>query len=157
MTRTCRWLLYGMLASLLLAPRSATANDLTDQQMADALIALHNFAEKHALSDAQMRTLIGEFAFNEQYFGKGGAGIIGENSYVLLRTDRNTLRLPGGEWQGKPYQEPEIVVTDGRRVISSVDGVDVAKLKIVIFSPGEVRIIDLSNYSGGRYLRNPPQ
>lgn len=125
-----------------------------NQDMVTKLIAnINSFAKKNGLSDAQLQSLLGELVLNEKKMKKGGVGVIDKQTFVVLNETNNAVVIAGKKWQGKPSSESEVVLTDGHRVLSPTDPVDTAILKILVFSPKEVRYIDLSNNSGGKYLR----
>ena len=125
-----------------------------NQKLITKLLAtLHEFAQKNQLSDAQLESLLGEIVLNSPAMRKGGVGLIDNETFVILNEERNAVLLAGRKWQGKKSSEYEVVLTDGHRVLSSVDVVDFSTLMILLFSPTEVRYINLSNNSGGKYLR----
>lgn len=117
------------------------------------VITLNAFAKKNGLNDAQLQSLLGEVVLDEQKMKKGGVGVIDKETFVVLNEPRNAIVIAGKKWQGKPSNESEVVLTDGHRVLNSTDAADTANLKILVFSPKEIRFIDLSNNSGGKYLR----
>ena len=139
----CSWLIssYG------------EAADMDGKLIADLINTLNQFAQRHALSDTQVESLLGQVVLNGQRLRKGGVGIIDKETFVVLKEHRNVLILSGQRWEGKESSEPEVVLTDGRSVLSSIQGMNVSDLKILIFTPTEVRYINLSNNSGGKYLR----
>ncbi len=85
---------------------------------------------------------------------KGGVGVIARGVYIFLDRKRNTLEIAKQEWQGKESSKKEIVFTDGKGILKSLDGVEPSKVIMVVFTPSEVRYVDLSDYSSGKYKRN---
>lgn len=138
--------------SFLLSPY-VKAIDMNQEIVAKLVATLNTFAKKNALNDAQLESLLGEIVLNGQKIKKGGVGVIDKETFVVLGEQRNTVVVAGKKWQGKPSNKHEVVLTDGRRVLSSADDVGVSNLKILVFSPKEVRYINLSNNSGGKYPR----
>lgn len=138
-------------------PHQARAQSI-DQDMSRKLVAdLEDFAKRNSLSDEQLQRLLGDTVLFGRDWAKGGVGIIDKNTYVLLDGGRKRLLLgpPGSRkaWKGGPSTRPQIVITDGKDVLASMTPADLSALRIVIFSTRDVRFIDLSNDSGGRYLR----
>lgn len=117
--------------------------------------SLGAFAKRNKLSATQLESLLGESVLNETKPAKGGIGVITKDVFVVLREAKNAVFVSGKKWEGMDSTEPEVVLTDGRKVLASLHGTDLDKLVILVFSPGEVRYIDLSRASGGRYIRQP--
>jgi hypothetical protein len=149
--RLSAFVILAILSFLLSPYVKATA--MNQEIVAKLVTTLNTFAKKNALNDAQLESLLGEIVLNGQKMKKGGVGVIDKETFVVLDDQRNTVVVAGKKWQGKPSNEHEVVLTDGRRVLSSTDDVDVSNLKILVFSPKEVRYINLSNNSGGKYPR----
>lgn len=126
---------------------------IKNEIIAELVNTITKFAQNHDLNDVQMESLLGEIVLNGPKLKKGGVGIVDSETFILLQEERNSMSLAEKKWQGEKVSESEIVLTDGRRVIGSMHGVDVSKLKIVMFSPAEVRYINLSNNTGGKYSR----
>ncbi len=146
----------AMLLFVLLLPRADIADE--NKQLESKLIsALSDFAKANALSDEQLRRLLGESLLNAPYFSKGGLGLIdSKETYIVLDDVQNKILLNHQEWQGLDSSKTEIVLVDDRRVLGSVGGVDLSNLKIVVFSPKEVHFVNMSNYAGGRFPRYLP-
>jgi hypothetical protein len=85
---------------------------------------------------------------------KGSVGVIARGVYIFLDRKRNTLEIAKQEWQGKESSKKEIVFTDGKGILKSLDGVEPSKVIMVVFTPSEVQFVDLSNYRSGKYKRN---
>lgn len=97
------------------------------------------------------------FADN-QFFSKGGIGIITKDLYIDLRSSKNELRMPAGkEWTGKDSSIPELVfVFDGRVWAPDVapgTGFDLSKSIVISFETDKVRFFDFAKESGGYYRR----
>jgi hypothetical protein len=124
---------------------------------------LHTFAQKHGIKEEDEAKFIGRLLMEQPAFpklGKGGVGIIDSDEYVSPESKRNELEIKGRNWFGKSWNENQIVVIDDQRVLSSISGKDLSNedfstLKIVIFTPKEIRFIDLSRGMGGFYERRP--
>jgi hypothetical protein len=83
----------------------------------------------------------------------GGVGKINEIIFVLLRESSNAVQLSGELWKGSAADQPEVVWTDGKNILSSSDNFDASQLCVIIFSRNEVRFIDYKNKTGGIYTR----
>jgi hypothetical protein len=96
------------------------------------------------------------FAANE-YFAKGGLGIVNPNLYVDVKSARNELRLSGGnKWVGKNALMPEVVIFFGDKVWSPQalpEGFDISQAIVVSFEAERVRFFDFEKMSGGFYRR----
>lgn len=114
---------------------------------------LKTFAMQHSLPQSDLLKMLGKFILEGKEWKKGGIGAIGHDIFITVDGSRNALKISGRMWKGKESSKQEIVLTDGQRVLDSLDGVDLSKIIIVLFSPSEVRFIDLSNASGGKFLR----
>ena len=161
--RTLRRLgLFGTIAAILLLSASCRAGEQASQDKAGDLMAtLRGFGQKHGMTDGEVYNLLKEaYLDSANQSKKGGVALIGKNTYVIVDDKRNGLAfggLGGDTWWGKKSTQPEIVVIDGRRVISSLDGVDPSHLTIVIFTPAEVRYLDLSDNELARFQRRVGQ
>jgi len=116
-------------------------------------IRLSEFAKEHGLSDAQLTAVLSDLVLNEQKLKKGGVGVIDAKTFIVVDESRNAMFISDKRWDGKPADEMEVALSDDQRVLGSVPITDLSHLRIVIFSPAEIRFIDLSNNTGGRYLR----
>jgi hypothetical protein len=114
---------------------------------------LQTFSKKHGLSDEQLQEVLSDVVLNSAQVEKGGIGVVDKDDFLVLREARNSLVASDKRWQGRPSGETEIVLTDGKEVVGVRQKLDLSKLKIVLFSPEEVRFINLSGNSGGKYLR----
>ena len=159
MKRKIQLTIYGIAAviflalSIALVPQHVGAKDMIPELNAKLLAALNEFAKKNSLSDKQLESLLGEVVLNSPNMRKGGAGIVDGETFVLLDEKKNELKISGKKWQGEESNKQQIVLTDGRQVFGSVTVEDVSKLKILIFTPSQVRYINLTNNTGGKYSR----
>ena len=148
-----RILNFIFLSIFILPPAELRAKDLNEELVSDFLIHLNAFMEKRSLDSATLEKLLGEVTLNTVKFKKGGVGVVDKDVFVILDGSRNGAVISGKIWEGKAINEPEIVITDGTRILSSLNDVDVNKIILLIFSSSEVRYINFSSNSGGRYLR----
>ncbi|MDO8704978.1 MAG: hypothetical protein Q7J84_08535 [Sulfuricaulis sp.] len=159
MKRKIQLTIYGIAAviflalSIALVPQHVGAKDMIPELNAKLLAALNEFAKKNSLSDKQLESLLGEVVLNSPNMRKGGVGIVDGETFVLLDEKKNELKISGKKWQGEESNKQQIVLTDGRQVFGSVTVEDVSKLKILIFTPSQVRYINLTNNTGGKYAR----
>lgn len=116
---------------------------------------LNAFAKQNGLSNEQLRAMLGDYVLNSPTIPKGGAGRIGEEeSYIVLDEAKNAILIGDKEWTGKNSKQPELVILGDHRVLGSVDVSGASSLKIILFSPEQVRYIDLSSSSGANYARH---
>jgi hypothetical protein len=159
MKRKIQLTAYGIAAaifvvlSIVLVSQHAGAKDMIPELNAKLLAALNEFAKKNSLSDEQLESLLGEVVLNSPNMRKGGVGIVDDKTFVLLDEKKNGLKIYGKKWQGEESNKQQIVLTDGRQVFGSITVEDVSKLKILIFTPSQVRYINLTNNTGGKYSR----
>ena len=160
MKRKIRLTAYGIAAaifvalSIALVPQHVGAKDMIPELNAKLLATLNEFAKKNSLSDEQLESLLGEVVLNSPNMRKGGVGIVDGETFVLLDEKKNELKISGKKWQGEESSKQQIVLTDGRQVFGSIIVDDVSKLKILIFTPSQVRYINLTNNTGGKYSRH---
>jgi hypothetical protein len=145
--------------ALLIVSARAEGDEASGEQelVAELLANLNTFAKTHDLNHSQMRDLLGEVVLNGRNFKKGGVGLVSGDVFVIVDGARNEIVLANKRWEGRPASEPEVVLTDGRRVLCAVPGADSGELRVVFFSPTEVRYIDQTTKSSGVYLRRSPQ
>jgi hypothetical protein len=94
---------------------------------------------------------------NQPYFpryGKGGVGVIDPQLSVITRGPANRMIVGDAEWKGRPRTESEtLIVTDGR--VTPSRWADLLRLpRIVRFTPGSICVHEMSQVSGGCYLRD---
>jgi len=146
-------LVYIIASVILFMDIIVMAENIDNKLIADLHYTLDKFKQMNQLDDLHMARLLGEIVLNTEEWKKGGVGIIDENVFILTDRRNNSIRIFGKEWEGKESSVEEVVVIDGNRVVCCLDGADTSKLKIVLFSPSEVHFIDLSNNTGGKYVR----
>jgi hypothetical protein len=122
----------------------------SDKIEGDADTALRTFSQKHSLPYAELKARLDDV---EQGLKKGGLTMIAPHAYIALNDSRNTLVFPNREWHGKESSAPEIVMTEGVRIIDSLKGVDSTKIIVVFFLPSEVRRIRLGGGKGYYFKR----
>lgn len=126
-----------------------------------------DFARQHSLSDSEVMEVLGALIVTDEnlkkvtgrmifdgkylhYMNVGGVMPLGRGIYYFADRARNTLSVShNSEWEGLESSQPEAVFTDGEHVSHTLDGIDLSKAMIVIFSPSEVRFLDLMGHSGG--------
>ena len=115
---------------------------------------LWSFGEQHSVSSYELRALMGEWAIDRELWGKGGVGTLGHPLYVVLEGERNIVLLGDGrEWKGRSSGEAEIVLVTKDRDVVDDSSFDYNDGVIIFFRPDEVRFIDFSTNTGGRYTR----
>ena len=96
------------------------------------------------------------FATNE-FFAKGGIGIVSENLYIVVKSAKNELVLgAGGRWAGLDAGRPEVVIFFEGRIWSLQaipDRFDLSKAVVISFESDKVRFFDFHSMSGGYYRR----
>jgi hypothetical protein len=94
--------------------------------------------------------------FDSQFFpahGKGGIGIIENNSYVLTTTPDNEMSCGGARWKGHPRAEREMIMCRGSTIIA-FNFADLQKDDFVVrFTPKHIHIYNLKAMSAGYYIR----
>jgi len=114
---------------------------------------LQEFAQQNSLDDEQLNAMLGEYVLGSPAMRKGGIGIVDRGTYIVLDEKRNAVIVGGKQWDGLPRQNPEVVLTDGRRILGSLPAGELRDLRILIFSPTEVHFINPSANAGGIYRR----
>jgi hypothetical protein len=110
------------------------------------------------IAGAAVRTamLDGEITYPSAWPIKGGVATLGDDTYVILNTPKNQMRITsnGTDWTGHDKERSEVIMTDGARISNDADNLDTTNLKLVMFFPTEVRVIDLKNNRSYTYHRN---
>lgn len=145
--------IYGIGLILLILVSLVKADDVDSKLIEQLTSTLNGFAQKHQLSDTKMESLLGELVLHDRKMKKGGVGVIDKETFLALGEKQNTIVIGGKKWRGKNSDQSEVVLMDGYKILGSGDNLDIKRLKIVVFSPTEVRYIDLSNNTGGTYIR----
>jgi len=90
-------------------------------------------------------------------FRKGGVGTLGHGTYVVTRSNRNEVILPGGTtWKGRYRWFRQMVVVSGGRIIRPGHSQNVELKECVVISFRRDRIIyyDFEHKEGGAYERD---
>lgn len=115
---------------------------------------LWSFGEENSITSYELSSLMGEWAIDGEKWGKGGVGILGHDLYVVLEGQRNVVILSDDrEWEGKSSDETEIVFVNNHREIVDESSFDYNDGVMIIFRLDEIRFIDFSTNTGGRYRR----
>lgn len=122
---------------------------------ADLDTTLQSFADKHSITMNNLMEKLGSIALDGEGMAKGGIGVINKTCYISLRDKENVLTISGRRWEGKKSSEQQIVFINENKVFENVNNKDLSKTTIVIFTEKEVRFIDLSTFTGGKYRRQP--
>ena len=133
------------------SPEAAVAQDA--QTKAALNKTLQSFAEQHSVTRTALLETLGKIVLDEQKLVKGGIGVIGHDTFIMLREKQNALLLDGRKWTGKHATEQQVVLIEGNNVLGDVHSADLSKVTIVLFSPNEVRFINLATSIAGRYER----
>jgi len=149
--------LVMLLIALPIFSRRVESDEMSQELVPVLLQDLNTFAKTHHLNDSQMRDLIGEIVLNDRQMKKGGVGIVDSDMFLIVDGVRNAILFGKDKWEGRVASEPEVVLADQHRVLCSVSEGDLEQLRVVIFSPSEVRYINEAAKSGGRYLRSISQ
>lgn len=119
----------------------------------DLVLTINDFGKRHDLSGQRMKEMLGELVLNEVLIAKGGVGVVDRSVRIILRSPRNSLDIDNVRWDGNASSESQVVLIEDRRVVRSESVSDFSRLKMVLFSKDEVRFIDFSSNTGGRYRR----
>lgn len=140
---------FGSLLFVCVAKADGSNMTLETELMA----TLNSFAKQHSLTGGELEKMLGKIVLDDKKMKKGGVGVIDKNTFILLNEKRNALMVSGHKWEGEESNRQEIVLTDGQHILGSLDGIDLSKISIVIFTPLEVRYINLANSIAGKYSR----
>ena len=149
-----KWIV-AIVATLLSLEMGAGAKQEGEPLESSLANTLREFARKRGLSDEQLSVILGKFVLDSRAISKGGLGKIGDDElYAVLDEKQNGVLIAGTEWRGRDSKEPQVVIIGDHRVLGSVDASGVSGIKVILFSPKQVRYVDLSNNSGAKYLRH---
>jgi hypothetical protein len=119
----------------------------------ELIATLDGFAKQHSLTGSELERMLGAIVLEDKKMKKGGVGIIDKDTFILLNEKRNSLMISNRKWEGKESSQQEVLLIDGQHILSTMDGVDLSKILIVIFTPSEVRFINLGSSIAGIYSR----
>ncbi|WP_374334303.1 hypothetical protein [Leeia sp.] len=134
----------------------AVAAENKAQKKLDLYLALQLFAHTHDMTDNEVNTLYMDALLNGEGLVKGGIGVVNKNIHIVVNSPVNEVIIGKKKyWRGAPVAQPEVLITDGVSILknSGKSKVDMSKAVLLIFSQDDVRFLNLSDYSGGRYLR----
>ena len=147
-------------APCLAAPPGATE---ADPKLAEELRAtLSQFATKHSLNDQQLSRTLDMVRLGSQGLNEGGVGPVGRGTFVLLDKGPNQLRFSlnkngrpthRAQWLGAAQSKPQLVITDGKRVVWASNTDDLSNWTVVLFTPTRVHYVDVSTWLGGEIGR----
>jgi len=92
----------------------------------------------------------------DEYFAKGGLGIVAEDLYIDLKSPNNELSNQTGDWVGRKRTEREVIVFFGNRVFPTTavpKDFTLSDAIIVSFEGEVVRFFDAKTFRGGYYRR----
>ncbi len=96
-------------------------------------------------------------ALGNEFFSKGGLGIVTAQLYVVTKSKKNELIVRGSDgWTGGDYWHPEIVVLWESRIYSASSlpkGFDLKDCILVSFEAEKIRFMDFKSGKGGFYQR----
>jgi hypothetical protein len=146
-------------------PCFATTPDSTkaDKQLSEELLTnLRQFATKHSLNDQQLRLVLERATLSVPGFNEGGIGVIGHGTFVVLdkgpnslsiRLNKNGRPVLRAQWRGAAQSRPQLVITDGKKVVWQSNALDFSNWTVVMFTPREVHYIDVPIWVGGSLAR----
>ena len=143
-------------------PATVNGGEVTNEEQikVDIKQMLGSFAEQHTIPLAKVWKVMGEMTYGHRCPLKGGMGIIHQDAYILPGRKHNALKLAAEQtWEGKNATEQQVVFISESKVLENLDsaslkGVDLSKVTIVMFSPNEVRFIDLMTSYGCTFKRD---
>lgn len=115
--------------------------------------SLEVFARKERLTWSQLQDLLFNAIVESPCLEKSGLNLIGENIYVNVNDDVNSLLLNQTSWKGKTRASSEVVLISNYQVIKDGDSLSENDPLVVIFSPKQIRFIDYKNKRAGTYKR----
>jgi hypothetical protein len=96
------------------------------------------------------------FASN-QFFAKGGIGIIDQDLYIVVKSAKNELIFSGAnKWLGLDASQNEVVIFFEGKILGQKalpDRFDLSKAVVISFEGNKVRFFDFRKMSGGYYSR----
>jgi hypothetical protein len=96
------------------------------------------------------------FSTNE-FFAKGGIGIVSTDLYIDLKSSKNELLLnAGNKWTGQNVSTQEVIMFFDNKIWppqALPNGFDLSKSAVISFEGDRVRFFDFGKMSGGYYKR----
>ena len=153
---------HQLYTALLLAGLSLLLTAMNTTPVQKSLLqTLKRFADEQGMKAADVAHLTFDFYVKQQFFAKGGVGLIQGDYYVDLRSGKNTLLLPNNQkWVGETFQKREIVFLhpegDGMLAMRhSLGDFDLFSCVMIVFEPTRVCVLDFAGSSSGFYPRKP--
>ena len=85
-----------IIAVLIVSARAESDEASDEKELVTELIAsLNAFAKTHDLNYSQMRDLLGEVVFNDRQLKKGGVGLVGGDTFVIVDGTRFSATRDG--------------------------------------------------------------
>lgn len=144
-------------------PRERQENSFRARKVrAAVLMALMFCSQAGSQSPRTVPTIKENLSFaRNEYFAKGGIGIITKALCVDLKSANNELVFDGGHrWSGRSKMTPEVLIVFGKKAFSPgalPPNFDLSKAIVVSFEGVRVRFFDFSKMSGGYYRRTGNQ
>ena len=129
-------ILFVTLIMIFICPTSQS-NDSLEEKLRKELSL---FRENNKLPQAQFDKLLFEHTTKKVSIINKGA--VGDGLDIALRSDSNKLFINNKPWIGAGKSVVQVVLTDGNSVFTEKEKVDISKLKVVIFTPNHVQVVD---------------
>ncbi|MBS1991735.1 MAG: hypothetical protein JSS83_14540 [Cyanobacteria bacterium SZAS LIN-3] len=116
---------------------------------------LQEFAKQRGISESKLADSLFELVVNQPCWRQGGIGMLGNDTYILIDSDKNAIKVSGKLWEGLPNSQSQTVYLDGQKVIEAgaLDGK--SEPVVIMFSKSKVRFIDYKNKRAGYFRRFP--
>ena len=95
----------------------------------------------------------GEICYPVAFPIKGGVAVLRDDTYVIVRGEKNGVIVHGEKWYGESFGVDEVVVTDTEKVSKDISVLNADNLIVVIFSKADVKVLDLKNSKSYKYPR----
>ena len=121
----------------------------------DVVEAFDKIAAERGVTAAEVRRVFAEMNCNGQAFTKGGAGLIRDDVFVVVNSEKNEMVAGGDTAVGADCQTPELFVFAGGRFVGRMPlpSDSAANVIVALFSPEKVRYYDWEDFEGGYFKR----
>ncbi len=122
------------------------------------LVALFSFGAIHAMGADEGVGHLKKFLGENVAFSKGGVGIVTENVYIIVDSDKNELLLGDAhkKWTGLSREDKQVVILLGDHLFDPSklpEDYNLTKATVISFEKNEIRFVDFPSEQAGFYRR----
>lgn len=138
---------YSLVLTLVLLMSPCSKEVLSKESVEKRFLELTRaFRDENGLTQSQLDKLLFEQTVKKRPLINKGA--LGDGVYIALQNKQNKLFVDKRTWLGANRSVVQVVMTDGDSVFTAKQNVNLNKIKVVVFMPDQVQIVDFSQNEG---------